>query len=156
MLEIERKFLIQTPPSDLTSYPHSDIIQGYLAIETGHAQVRIRRRRDGGPESDRHQLTVKKREGTVRDEVNLAISREDFEKLWPLTAGRRLHKTRYRIPHGDRVIEVDLFHGAREGLMVAEIEFDSEEQCAAFMPLGWFGPEVTNDPVYKNSQLAGE
>lgn len=156
MLEIERKFLVPSPPADLTNHPHSDLIQGYLAIELGRAQVRVRRRRDGGPETDRHQLTAKMREGTVRDEVNLAISADDFEKLWPLTIGRRLHKTRYRIPHGDRVIEVDVFHGAREGLVIAEVEFDSLEQCDAFTPPGWLGREVTRDPSYKNSHLAGE
>jgi CYTH domain-containing protein len=156
MLEIERKFLVQSVPADLTSHPHSDINQGYLALEPERAHVRVRRQRDEGADGDRHQITVKKHEGTVRDEVNVAISAADFEQLWPLTAGRRLHKTRYRIPHGDRVIEVDVFHGANEGLVLGEVEFETEEQCDAFTPPTWFGPEVTHDPAYRNSRLAGE
>ena len=66
----------------------------------------------------------------------------------------RVRKTRYRIPFDDHVIELDQFHDALEGLVLAEVEFDSEEEMAAFEPPDWFGRDVTGDPAYSNASLA--
>jgi CYTH domain-containing protein len=76
--------------------------------------------------------------------------------LWPLTAGRRIEKTRYRIPaSGGQTIELDVYGGHLAGLITAEIEFDSPDAAAAFVPPSWVGREVTDDPSYKNKRLAG-
>lgn len=153
-LEIERKFLVRSLPANLKKNPKASIDQGYLVIEPGHGQVRVRRIADENFSTPEHYLTFKRREGTVRDEVNLAISREDFERLWPLTEGRRVEKTRYRIPWRKWTIELDIFHGKRDGLVLAEVEFADEKQCDAFTPPAWLGKDVTTDPAYKNTRLA--
>ena len=75
-------------------------------------------------------------------------------ELWPLTEGRRLHKRRHVIPHGDLQIEVDVYEGDLEGLVVAEIEFASEEEARGFEPPDWIGEEVTGDVRYLNETLA--
>jgi CYTH domain-containing protein len=82
------------------------------------------------------------------------LDRDTFERLWPLTEGRRLHKLRKVVPHGGHEIEVDVYRGELEGLVVAEVEFPSEEAARAFEPPGWFGEEVTGDPRYLNETLA--
>jgi adenylate cyclase len=111
--------------------------------------VRVRRR--GG----RAWLTVKAGAGRTRVEEEVEIEGDRFERLWPLTEGRRIEKTRYEIDAGDGlVIELDVYGGELEGLVVAEVEFDSEEAAEAFTPPDWLGPDVTEDARYKNQRLA--
>jgi CYTH domain-containing protein len=148
MLEIERKFLLKTPLIEFSGAPRSEIHQGYLACEPGLRQVRLRQ---VGAE---HSLTVKLRDGVVREEVTVSLSAPDFLALWPLTLGRRIRKTRYRVPLGDRTVEIDVFRDRHEGLIIAEVEFDDEAQCRAFSPPPWLGAEVTDDPAYRNTALA--
>jgi adenylate cyclase len=148
-IEIERKFLVPEPPADLDRWPSTTIEQGYLAVDGDGTEVRVRRR------AERAALTVKSGGGRSRVEEEIEIEPERFERLWPLTEGRRIEKTRYEIPAGDRLtIELDVYGGALAGLVVAEIEFASEEHADAFAAPGWLGAEVTDDPRYKNQRLA--
>jgi CYTH domain-containing protein len=88
-------------------------------------------------------------------EEEFEIDADRFGRLWPLTEGRRLEKTRHLIPAGAGLtIELDVYSGALAGLMVAEVEFDSEEAADTFEPPDWFGPEVTDDVRFKNQRLA--
>ena len=149
VIEIERKFLVAEPPSDLERWPSTAIEQGYLALDEDGTEVRVRRR-DG-----RTWLTVKSGAGRVRVEEEIEIEGERFERLWPLTEGRRIEKRRYEIDAGDGlVIELDVYAAELEGLVVAEVEFGSEEAAEAFTPPAWLGPDVTEDARYKNQRLA--
>jgi adenylate cyclase len=147
-IEIERKFLVATPPADLDRHPSTAIEQGYLAIADDGTEVRIRRR--GGTAT----LTVKGSGARSRVEEELEIAGERFERLWPLTAGRRIEKRRYEIPVHAGTIELDVYGGDLAGLVVAEIEFASDEDADAFSGPGWLGREVTDDARYKNQSLA--
>lgn len=148
-VEIERKFLVDTRPDDLDDQPCSDIQQGYLAITDDGVEVRLRHY---GAQA---LLTVKAGGGRERVEEEIEIDERRFGSLWQLTEGRRLEKTRYRIPAaGGATIELDVYRGALEGLMTAEIEFDSLDAAAAFEPPEWLGREITEDPAYKNQRLA--
>jgi adenylate cyclase len=98
--------------------------------------------------------TVKSEGGLVRGEIEVELSKEQFETLWPATAGRRLEKTRYQVPWAGRTVEVDVYHGALDGLVVAEVEFPSASESVQFAPPPWFGSEVTEDDTYKNVHLA--
>jgi adenylate cyclase len=148
-IEIERKFLVPEAPGDLDRHPSTAIEQGYLAIADDGTEVRIRRR-DGSAT-----LTVKGGGGRSRIEEELEIDDERFESLWPLTEGRRIEKTRYEIPAGDGLtIELDVYGGALDGLVVAEVEFDSEDDADAFAGPEWLDREVTDDRRYKNQRLA--
>jgi CYTH domain-containing protein len=147
--EIERKFLVPEPPADLRRRPSTRIEQGYLAVGDDGTEVRVRRR-DGHAT-----LTVKGGRGRSRTEEEIDIDAARFERLWPLTAGRRLEKTRYVIPAaGDLELEVDVYTGALAGLTVAEVEFAGEEEANAFERPDWFGHEVTDDVRFKNQRLA--
>ena len=149
-MEIERKFLVDAPPPDRAEHPSSALEQGYLAIHADGTEVRIRRR-DGTS-----LLTVKSGGGLVRVEEELPIDDGVFERLWPLTEGRRLEKVRHLIhaePPG-LVIELDVYGGDLAGLVVAEIEFGSEAAAEAFTPPAWLGRDVTGDARFKNQRLA--
>jgi CYTH domain-containing protein len=107
-----------------------------LAV-TDDVEVRVREI-DG-----RHMLTVKGSGGMTREEVELAIGRDDFDRLWTLTHGRRIEKTRTELPLDGRA-----------PLRVVEIEFASEEEANSYSVPPWFGREVTHDQRYKNRRLA--
>ena len=145
-MEVERKFLVTDRPQ-LDGTESVEIAQGYLAIGQ-EGEVRLRRK---GSEP---LLTAKRGSGLSREEAEVAIDDAAFERLWPLTQGRRLQKRRHRIPQGDLVVEVDVYEGELEGLVVAEIEFPSEEEAGRFEAPEWLGEEVTGDRRYLNETLA--
>lgn len=149
-IEIERKFLVDRLPNDLDTHPAREIDQGYLAI-TDDVEVRLRRY------GDEMFLTIKSSGDEARIEEEMEIDARRFDALWPLTDVRRIQKRRHAIPTGDGLtVELDVYHGDLNGLLVAEVEFDSAAAAEAFAPPAWFGREVTDDPRYKNKRLATE
>jgi CYTH domain-containing protein len=148
--EIERKFLVRNLPENLGGFPHSEIAQGYLALAPGGVQVRLRK---SGAE---HWLTYKRGDGAARIEREVTLTSEQFAVLWPATEGKRLRKTRYRLPLGELTVEIDVYSGQHDGLVVAEVEFESEESARAFQPPEWLGDDVSHDPRYSNQLLASE
>lgn len=147
--EIERKFLVRTLPEDLAGFPHAEIDQGYLAIAPEGIHVRLRRA------GSKHSLTFKRNRGSSsREEREIELTPDQFAVLWPGTEGKRLTKTRYNVPLGDRVVEIDVYGGQHSGIVVAEVEFGDEASAAAFVPPDWIGDDVTNDPRYSNQLLA--
>jgi adenylate cyclase len=145
-MEVERKFLVTQRPN-LDGTQAEEIDQGYLAIGQD-GEVRLRRK------GERLLLTAKRGAGLSREESEVELDREAFDRLWPLTEGRRLHKRRHVLPLDDDEIEVDVYAGELEGLVIAEIEFASEEEARAFEPPDWLGEDVTGDPRYLNETLA--
>jgi CYTH domain-containing protein len=146
--EIERKFLVREMPADLTSCPSNEISQGYLVSLDDGLQVRLRK------SGERYSLTFKRGTGHVREEREVELTAPQFDALWPATEGKRLVKTRYEIPFGERVVEIDVYHDRHEGLVVAEVEFDEEAAAKNFEPPDWLGDDVTGDPRYSNQLLA--
>lgn len=148
-VEIERKFLVTALPGDLDRHPARPIRQGYLAIESGGSEVRIRQIGEDTV------LTVKRGGGRTRLEEEVAISADAFARLWPLTQGRRVEKVRHVLPAGDAlVLELDVYEGDLAGLVVAEVEFATEAAADAWVAPPWLGAEVTDDERYKNHRLA--
>lgn len=147
-MEIERKYLIakENLPDDLESHPRSKIEQGYLCAEP---VVRIRRQ-----DAD-YYLTYKSKGLMVREEYNLPLTEAAYLHLREKTDGILIQKTRYLIPLTDALtIELDVFHGVHEGLLLAEVEFSSEKAARDFTPPDWFGEDVTFSSRYHNSTLA--
>jgi CYTH domain-containing protein len=144
--EIERKFLVPTAPDQLGA--GSRIEQGYLAVD-GDVEVRVRR----GESGDR--LTVKAGSGLVRTEIDLPLDAGAAEALWPHSAGRQIRKVRHEVAvDGGWTAEVDVYDGDLRGLCVAEVEFPTTEDAAAFTPPSWFGEELTGRPGWSNADLA--
>lgn len=148
--EIERKFLLKQLPDGLTSFPHEEIEQGYLAVEAGGIQVRLRKK---GPVRS---LTFKRGNKSAREEREVRLSAEQFDALWPATADRRLTKIRYDVPWKDHTIEIDIYTGRHEGVVVAEVEFPDEKSCHDFVPPDWMGEDVTGKSRYSNVVMAHE
>ena len=145
-MEIERKYLIKTPPADLEQYTCHEIEQGYLNTDP---VVRIRR------SGDSYTLTYKGSGLMVREEYNLPLNREAFLHLKEKIDGRLIQKRRYLIPLAPKyTIELDVFDEPYEGLWLAEVEFPTEEKANAFIPPEWFGEDVTFSSAYHNSTLS--
>lgn len=148
MQEIERKFLLDSVPPTVEDHQSSRISQGYLAIEEC-VEVRLRRL------DDECLLTAKKGSGETREEVEVPLDAIAFEELWKLTESRRVAKRRFlvQLEDGHRA-EVDVYAGDLEGLLIAEVEFSSEDESHRFQPPAWFGRELTGDHRYANQELA--
>lgn len=145
-MEIERKYLIETLPENLDSYPCKHIEQGYLNTDP---VVRIRR------SDDTYTLTYKGKGLMVREEYNLPLNAESFEHLKEKIDGRLIKKRRYLIPLDDtHTIELDIFEGDLAPLQLAEVEFATEEEANTFLPPSWFKEDVTFSKKYHNSTLS--
>ena len=147
--EVERKFLLAEPPPGLERHPSKRLLQGYLAIDPAGSEVRVRRK------DDETLMTVKTGIGLVRGEEEFVIDADRFERLWAMTDGRQVVKTRYFVPlDGGLTAEVDDYDGALAGLVTAEIEFPDEATALAYQPPAWLGADVTGDARYMNRALA--
>ena len=147
--EIERKFLVASDDWRANADSGRELVQAYLA-ETDQAVVRIRIA--AGAEAF---LTIKSAApGMLRDEFEYPIPVADAEKLIALRRGSILAKTRFRVRHAGRVWEVDVYSGDNEGLVIAEIELESEAAAIDLPP--WVGREVTGEARYYASRLSRE
>ncbi len=147
--EIERKLLVEALPDDLGGWDAARLEQGYLAI-TDDVEVRVRRK--GGATAV---LTVKSAPALARVEEELPLDGAAFERLWPLTEGRRLVKVRHTREAAPGVrFELDVYEGALAGLVTLEVEFADEDAARAWTPPPWAGREVTGDKAYANQSLA--
>lgn len=145
-MEIERKFLIKKSPDNLTSYKARKIEQAYLCTDP---VVRVRR------DNDDYYLTYKSKGMIVREEYNLPLTKEAYGHLLAKADGNIITKTRYEIPEKDDLtIELDVFEGKFDGLLLAEVEFASEEEALGYIPPEWFGEDVSNSTKYHNSTLS--
>lgn len=145
-MEIERKFLIKKLPDNLTSYKARKIEQAYLCTDP---VVRVRR------DNDDYYLTYKSKGMIVREEYNLPLTKEAYGHLLAKADGNIITKTRYEIPEKNNLtIELDVFEGKFDGLLLAEVEFASEEEALGYIPPEWFGEDVSNSTKYHNSTLS--
>lgn len=144
--EIERKFLVEGDflPEAIQK---TRIVQGYICSAKGRT-VRIRIR------DERGYLTIKgpsDKQGLSRYEFEQEVPLADAEQLFHLCEPGAIEKERYLIPAGQHIWEVDVFHGANEGLILAEIELSAEDE--PFARPAWLGKEVTGDRRFYNSML---
>ena len=147
--EIERKYLLEGLPNRAAAAPSVEIAQGYLPGTK--ILERIRRICQAG--ENRFVRTIKLGRGVSRIEIEEPMTKEFFDALWPLTAGRRIHKRRYLVAEGTFVWEIDEF--LDQPLVLGEIELPDERHPA--IP-EWLAPhvtrEVTDEPGFTNSRLA--
>lgn len=146
--EIERKFLLKNLPYNLDEFKSESIEQGYIVITPDGTEVRLRKK-DG-----QFYQTVKSGSGEERTEHEIELSKEQFDEIWDTTEGKRLKKTRFKIPYQDKIIELDIYGEGLAGNASAEVEFKTKEEADKFTPPEWFGREVTEDSRYKNQSLA--
>lgn len=142
-VEIERKFLVRVLPE---GERFVEMVQGYLSVDMERT-VRVRIEGECGV------LTIKgKTEGCSRAEFEYEIPVGEARELMGMCVGPVVEKVRRYVTVGGKMWEVDVFSGANEGLVVAEIELGSEGE--EFEMPDWVGDEVTGDWRYTNSALS--
>ncbi len=148
MIEIERKFLVKSQAFKDEAFNKTHIKQGFLSTDKERT-VRVRLKGENGF------LTIKgasSNDGLSRFEWEKEISKEDAEQLFKLCKQGIIDKIRYEVKSGNHIFEIDEFFGDNEGLVLAEIELNTEDE--AFEKPNWLGNEVTGDIRYYNSQLS--
>ncbi|MCX6172264.1 MAG: CYTH domain-containing protein [Flavobacterium sp.] len=148
MIEIERKFLVLSDGFISAAFSKKRIVQGYLNSNPERT-VRVRIK------TDKAFLTIKGKgneTGTTRLEWEREIAVSDAEKLLTICESGMIDKIRHEVKVGNHVYEVDVFSGDNEGLIIAEIELQSEEEV--FEKPHWLGKEVTNDERFYNAFLS--
>jgi len=156
--EIERKFLLKEKltPELIENWGHKEsITQGYLSRDADKV-IRIRTCWEPSLFQEVAYLTVKGKaegkEGISRTEIETQINIDKAKLLLEQFCGNLITKTRYKVKVGSHTWEIDRFHGVNEGLWVAEIELQSEDE--EFIKPSFIGDEVTHDPKYTNVRLA--
>jgi adenylate cyclase len=148
-MEIEKKWLLQELPEKLYTYPSESIEQGYVMV-TENEELRIRKKEQS------FFLTFKKGSGTTRQEIEIGISREQYDEFKKCIIGTPIHKRRVKYPYRGHTVEIDVYKGPLEGLIVAEVEFGSHKSMNEFRPPAWFGEDVSRKKEFKNKSLALE
>ena len=146
-LEIERKFLVEGDGWREAPETTRHILQAYVALDGG-TSVRVR------IYDDRHAcLTVKFGLSRMsRDEFEYPVPLEDARRMVEASRGRLVEKTRHTISLDGFVWEIDVYAGALLGLVIAEVEMQSETDTPTLPD--WLGREVTGDSAWSNATLA--
>lgn len=148
MIEIERKYLVTSLEFKNEYYTKNEIAQGYLSSNPERT-VRVRIKGNKG------YLTIKgigSESGASRFEWEKEIELNEAKQLLQLCEKGVIEKTRYEVKSGNHIIEVDEFHGDNNGLIIAEIELENENE--SIEKPHWLGNEVTNDERYYNSYIS--
>lgn len=144
--EIERKYLV-VGDFKTDSERSEEVVQGFLS-SVPERTVRVRKCNGRG------YLTIKGKgdaSGTTRFEWEHEISADEADSLLALCEPGLIEKTRYYVPVGESLFEVDEFFGENDGLIVAEIELEHPDDPVPAP--AWLGPEVTGDARYYNAAL---
>jgi adenylate cyclase len=148
MIEIERKYLVTSLDFKNDYFAKNEIAQGYLSSNPERT-VRIRIKGTKG------YLTIKgigNESGISRFEWEKEIELNEAKQLLKLCEKGVIEKTRYEVKSGNHTIEIDEFHGDNNGLIIAEIELEDENE--SIEKPHWLGNEVTNDERYYNSYIS--
>ena len=148
MVEIERKFLVKSDDFKEQAFTQNNIAQGYLSsIPERTVRVRIK--------GNKGFITIKgigQQGGMSRFEWENEIPLGEAQELLKLCEKGKIEKTRFEVQFGKHIFEIDEFYGENEGLIMAEIELESETE--SFEKPDWLGEEVTNDKRYYNAYLS--
>lgn len=152
--EIERKWLIKMDdiPYNLndSNVQKFEIKQTYLCFDP---EMRVRDYNNG----QSFEFTMKNNmssDGLIRDEINIDITKEQYNNLVKKQEGTTINKTRYQFYADGQLIAIDIFHGELEGLAYMEIEFKTEAESREYKEPKWIIKDVTSDVNYKNGHLA--
>jgi adenylate cyclase len=153
MIELEKTYLIKNLPENLQAFPAKQIIDIYIPKESRHATLRIRKN------GDKFEMTKKEpvQEGDSSHmlEQTIVLTANEFDILEKLD-GKRTEKLRYNYPYRDLMAEIDVFQGALQGLVLADFEFKTLEEKAAFTMPDFCLAEVTQEEFLAGGMVCGK
>ena len=132
---------------DIEQFPRYEIIQWFLSDPTTGKSIRVRHIWDA------YKVTRKKWHGLVRDEVEVDITKQEFDQLWLQVENHFIEKTRYKMPYNDLTVELDVYKNLH-GLKTAEVEFKTKRDAKKFIKPERFGQELTTMREATNAYIA--
>lgn len=153
MTELERTFLARYLPDDLNTSPSDEVTDTYIPASATHPILRLRKT------NDRYELTKKKPiqngDASRQTEETISLSHEEYDALSELP-GKHLRKVRYRYPHGGLVYEFDIFQDELAGLVLVDVEFETEAKKDRFSPPDFCLADVTQETFLAGGMLSGK
>ena len=149
--ELERTFLLKTIPKDLTKVRSKEIIDIYVPKSRSHPTLRIRK---NGETMEMTKKDPIDDDAAKQFEHTISLDEEEFTALQ--VDGKKLHKIRYYYEHEGKIIEIGLFKGALEGLVLADVEFSSEAEMNHFDMPDFCLAEVTQEVWAAGGMLCGK
>lgn len=128
MIEREKTYLVKFLPENFDSFPHKEMLDIYLPPNSHHPKIRLRKQ---GDKLYLMKKTLINGDMSTQKEEVILLDQEEFDYFSQLE-GKRIHKNRYYIPYQDKTIELDVFLDDLAGLVLADVEFTSEEEKEVF------------------------
>lgn len=152
IIELELSYLAAVIPEGLEGCEKAEIEDIYFPASEPHAKARIRKK------GDKHEFTKKvqidENDAGQQEEFNTTLTAGEYDAL-AKGDGRKVSKTRYFLPYGKHIAEVDIFHGSLAGLVIIEFEFNSLEEREAFEMPAFCLVDVTQEDFIAGGVLAG-
>lgn len=150
MLEFERMFLAKQLPKELEKCKNKEVLDIYLPKNSQHPVLRLRKN------GDTYEITKKEvvSKGVFKEQT-VPLTKEEFEALVSIE-GKKVHKIRYFYPFEGRTLEIGVFQGALQGLVIVDVEFSSEEDMQNFGLPGFCLCEVKSKDFLAGGMLCGK
>lgn len=152
--EIERTYLPKEVPKALLSAAPTRIIDKYIS-PLDDTRTKLRLRQNGSQYELTKKINTDPHDLSVQDEYTIPLTIHEFNLLCKLE-GREVTKDRYKATAENTTLEVDVFRGQLEGLILIEVEFASKSERNAFTPPAYFGQDVTQEAFVAGAYLAGK
>jgi CYTH domain-containing protein len=152
--EFELTYLIKRLPDGFsTSLPSKEILDIYIPKSSEHAVLRLRKRGDAYEMTKK--LPVVGKDSSHQTENTIPLTMEEFDDLSKIE-GKRVRKIRYYYTENGIDFEIDVFKDALEGLVLVDIEFNSNKEKGTFVPPDWLLTEVTQEKAFAGGVLSGK
>lgn len=153
-LEIEVAYLPYHVPTELLTGTPTRIVDKYLS-PAEDLLTKLRLRKKGAKYELTKKVNIDPQDLSLQDEHTIPLTEQEFAKLRTLD-GREVSKDRYEVPLGEHILEVDVFTGDLEGLVIIEVEFKNRADRDAFNAPDYFGVDVTQEDFIAGVYLAGK
>lgn len=154
MIELERTFLVKFIPCDLSTLQKKQMLDIYLPSTGAHPTLRIRK------QGDRLEITKKEpvsgNDSSRMLEQTIPLRPEEYAEMERGLAGKRVQKTRYYYPHEGKTVELDVFEGDLAGLVLADVEFELEDEKGVYQMPDFCLADVTQEKFLAGGMLCGK
>jgi len=153
-IELEKTYLLKYIPKDLKNYPNNEYLDIYIPSLITHPVLRIRKR--GAEYEITKKYPINWRDTSKQHEFTISLNQAEFDELEANLKGKRAQKQRYLYEYQGKIVEIDVFNGDLKGLILADFEFQTEEEMAKFIPPDFCLIEVTQEKATAGGMLVGK
>jgi len=153
MLEFEKTFLLKSIPFDLQNYPHKELVDHYIPVESEHPKLRLRKR--GNLFEITKKTLVQEWDCCVQKEQTIDLNKQEYDALADLP-NKYIRKLRYYVPYEWLILEIDLFQDNLDGLILMDVEFPNLQTMEKFSIPDFCLADVSQNPAFAWWMLCGK